>query len=234
MNEDGGSMTGHSRRTRAERLREALADDILTGRLPPGARLDETVLAERFGVSRTPVREALKQLAATGLVALQPHKGAVAAAPGPERLIEMFEALAELESTCARLAAIKMSAPERRRLEAMHDMLQEPVMAGDCERYHGLNREFHALVHVGSHNGVLAEIADGLRLRLGPFSRAQFRNPGRLAQSHAEHHAVVTAILRGAGGDAGEAMRRHILTIRVALAECVGVPDRLGQAARSG
>src|SRR5881628_1286005 len=81
--------------TRAEELRLQLADEIVRGALPPGAALDETDIARRFNVSRTPVREALRQLVASGLVEARAHRGAVVAQPSLDRLTEMFEAMAE-------------------------------------------------------------------------------------------------------------------------------------------
>jgi len=108
-----------TRVTRAEELRLQLADEIVRGALAPGAPLDETDIARRFNVSRTPVREALRQLAASGLVEARAHRGAVVARPSLERLNGMFEAMAELEALCAGLAAERMPAIERARLEAM-------------------------------------------------------------------------------------------------------------------
>src|ERR1700726_5318277 len=94
--------------TRAEGLRLQLADEIVRGALPPGAALDETDIARRFSVSRTPVREALRQLVASGLVEARAHRGAVVAQPSIDRLTGMFEAMAELEAIWAGLAAERM------------------------------------------------------------------------------------------------------------------------------
>src|SRR3982750_1425950 len=109
--------------TRAEELRLQLADEIVRGVLPPGAALDETDIARRFSVSRTPVREALRQLVASGLVEARPHRGAVVAQPSPDRLTEMFEAMAELEALCAGLAAERMPPGDRQRLGGLHEGL---------------------------------------------------------------------------------------------------------------
>src|ERR1700749_1078631 len=95
--------------TRAEELRLQLADEIVRGALAPGSPLDETEIARRFNVSRTPVREALRQLAASGLVDARAHRGAVVARPSLERRTGMFEAMAELEALCASLAAQRVS-----------------------------------------------------------------------------------------------------------------------------
>src|ERR1700743_3981790 len=108
--------------TRAEELRLQLADEIVRGALPPGAALDETDISERFKVSRTPVREALRQLAASGLIDARAHRGAVVAWPSIERLSGMFEAMAELEALCAGLAAERMPPAERGQLEGVHEV----------------------------------------------------------------------------------------------------------------
>jgi DNA-binding GntR family transcriptional regulator len=203
-----------ARTTRADVVRQSLADDIITGRLAAGARLDEASLARRFGVSRTPVREALRELAATGLVRMQAHRGAVAATIGEERLQELFDALAEMEGICARLSAANMTSADRRSLEALHARCGELVRSGDAELYHAANAEFHVAIRSGCRNAVLQEMTADLRRRFAPLSLAQFRGPGRLAQSYAEHHVIVAAILRGEGERAYQATRTHLLSVR--------------------
>src|ERR1700719_2061340 len=116
--------------TRAEELRLQLADEIVRGVLPPGAALDESDIARRFSVSRTPVREALRQLVASGLVEARAHRGAVVAQPSIDRLTGMFEAMAELEALCAGLAAERMMPAERYQLEAIHEELRGLSYAG--------------------------------------------------------------------------------------------------------
>ena len=129
--------------TRAEELRLQLADEIVRGALPPGAALDETDIARRFNVSRTPVREALRQLVASGLVDARAHRGALVARPSIERLTGMFEAMAELEALCAGLAAERMTPAERHRLEAVHMELRVLSHAGNPDRFHEVNERFH-------------------------------------------------------------------------------------------
>lgn len=201
------------RRTLADELRLALADDIVRGLITPGAALDETELARRFGVSRTPVREAIRQLGASGLVEVRAHRGAVVARPSEERLIGMFEAMAELEALCAGLAAERMNAAERDLLEAAHEELRALIHGGDPQRYHEVNEAFHAAIYAGAHNSYLADMTYATRKRVQPFRRAQFRNLGRLAKSHLEHDRVVVAILRGDRVAAAAAMRLHIMTV---------------------
>lgn len=202
------------RKTLAEEIRLQLADDIVRGALPPGATLDETELAQRFNVSRTPVREAIRQLSASGLVETRPHRGSVVARPDTAELTGMFEAMAELEGLCAGIAAERMTAAERRILEASHEDLRMLISTGDPQHYHEINEAFHSTIYAGTHNTYLAEITQATRVRVQPFRRAQFRNLGRLAKSHVEHDRVVTAIARGDRDGATKAMREHIMTVR--------------------
>ena len=200
--------------TRAEELRLQLADEIVRGTLRPGAPLDETDIARRFNVSRTPVREALRQLVASGLVEARPHRGAVVARPSIERLTGMFEAMAELEALCAGLAAERMTPIERYRLETVHEELRLLSHAGNPDRFHEVNERFHNTIYAGSRNAYIAEMTLSTRVRVQPFRRAQFRNLGRLANSHAEHDRVVVAIMRGDKAGAAAAMRAHIELVR--------------------
>jgi DNA-binding GntR family transcriptional regulator len=200
--------------TRAEELRLQLADDIVRGALAPGSALDETEIARRFNVSRTPVREALRQLVASGLVDSRAHRGAVVARPSIDRLTGMFEAMAELEAICAGLAAERMPPAERHGLEAIHEELRLLSHAGNPDRFHEVNERFHNAIYAGSQNGYIAEMTLATRVRVQPFRRAQFRNLGRLAKSQAEHDRVVVAIMRGDRVGAAGAMRAHIELVR--------------------
>lgn len=196
--------------THGERLRIEIADKILCGDLIPGTSLDETTLAERYGVSRTPVREALRELAAAGLVVHRPHRGAVVAAVTEDRLLEMFQVMADLESLCAGYAAGSITPSERQKLVDLHVEAKELVRMGDLEAYTEANDVFHSFIYETSHNGFLAETALNVRRRVAPFRRAQFRTLGRLAVSHEEHDRVVQAILRGDKDAAAREMRAHL------------------------
>lgn len=194
--------------TRAEELRKLLADEIVRGVRAPGSVLDETKIAHQFRVSRTPVREALRQLIASGLVDARAHRRAAVARPSLERLTGMFEAMAELEATCAGFAAERMLASDRRALETIHEQLRMLSREGNPDRFREFNERFHNAIYAGSQNNYIAEITLATRARVQPFRRAQFRNLGRLAKSHAEHDRVVTAINRGDRAGAAAAMRR--------------------------
>jgi len=203
--------------TLTERLAAAIADGILNGTLKPGLRLDEVGLAQQHGVSRTPVREALRQLTASGLIDMRPRKGAIVSKATPEQIESLFVAMAEMEATCARLAAMSMTPIERRRLQARHEAMAALAAAGNTDAYSDANVAFHSAIYVGCHNAPLAEYALGLRRRVGPFRRAQFKIEGRLMRSSREHDAVVRAILSGDAAAAHAAMLHHVSLVEDAF-----------------
>jgi DNA-binding GntR family transcriptional regulator len=196
--------------TQADRLAEAIVGAVLSGEFQPGLRLDEGMLAVRYGVSRTPVREALRQLASTGLIEIKPRRGATVASATSAQLETLFGAMAEIEATCARLAAMSMTPIERRRLQSHHETMAAIALRDDPDAYAAANVSFHTLIYLGARNDILSDFATGLRRRLAPFRRAQFRTEGRTARSHAEHASVLKAILAGDAATAHAAMFHHM------------------------
>lgn len=212
--------------TKAQAIHQAIADDIVHGRLPPGAPLDETSIAEAFGVSRTPIREALRHLEAIGLVEARARRSAVVASVGDEQLDDMFAVMAELEALCSRWSALTMTAGERRGLEAIQEASGRLVVAGDREAYIEANNQFHEAIYRGAHNGFLQDLTLSVRQRLAPFRRAQFETLGRLAVSHREHGRVTTAILRGDAESAAREMRTHLAVVRNRVDEVTHMGQR--------
>lgn len=196
--------------TQAERLADQIAAAVISGEFRPGFRLDEHMLAERFGVSRTPVREALRQLAATGLIEIKPRRSATVASATSAQLETLFGAMAEIEATCSRLAAMSMTPIERRRLQSLHESMAEIAARNDSDEFAAANLTFHTLIYAGAHNDIIAEFATSLRRRLAPFRKAQFRTEGRLPRSQEEHGNVVRAILAGDALTAHSAMFNHM------------------------
>ena len=184
--------------TLTEKLATAIADGILDGTFKPGTQLDEVSLAHQHGVSRTPVREALRQLTTSGLIDMRPRRGAVVSKATHEQVESLFVAMAEMEATCARLCALSMTPVERRRLQARHEAMTGAGRRRRSRRLFrtptspSIRRSMPARTTLS-----LAEFAMGLRRRVGPFRRAQFRMEGRLTRSNQEHDAVVRAILAG-------------------------------------
>lgn len=193
------------------RLREALEEDIVSGRLRPGQRLDEASLAERFGVSRTPIREALIQLSASGLIDMRPRRGAYVALLGPRELVESFELMAEIEASCARLAAQRLGAADRAAINEAHAACCEAVAAGDDDAYYPANARFHAAIYAATGNRVLRAEAIRLQTALQPYRRLQLKVPRRITASLAEHEAILQALLAGDGVSAAERIRAHVL-----------------------
>ena len=192
-------------------LREKIEEQIAPGAQPPGSALDEATLVEQHGVSRTPVREALIQLAAEGLIEIRPRRGAVVTSIGPTRLSEMFEVMAELEAMCARLAARRMTEAERRALLAAHQACEAARAQDDSDAYFYCNEDFHAAIYAGSHNTFLIEQAQALQRRLRPYRRLQLRVRNRMGVSFTEHQSVVQAITSGDAEAAALALRSHVV-----------------------
>ena len=214
--------------TTVDKLADDLAEAILSGEFAPGTRLDEQLLAQRYAVSRTPVREALRQLATTGLIEIRPRRSAVVASVTPAQLEDLFVAMGELEATCARLAALSMGPTERRGLQALHDQMKGIAARNDPAGFADANHNLHTMIYKGAHNAVLAETAASIRRRLAPFRRAQFHLEGRLPRSLAEHDAVVSAIVRGDAAAAHAAMLHHVTLVEQSFEElCAGQPHEL-------
>jgi DNA-binding GntR family transcriptional regulator len=197
--------------TRTQALREAIEDKIATGAFPPGMRLDESELTQQFGVSRTPLREALIQLSSMGIVSIRPRRGAVVADVTAQRLLEMFEVMAELEAMCARLAARRMNEADQQELLSAHRACEAACLAADPDEYYHKNEHFHHVIYRASHSGFLVEQAMALQRRLRPYRRLQLRVRNRMSASFNEHTQVVEALLRGDPGAAAEALRQHIV-----------------------
>jgi DNA-binding GntR family transcriptional regulator len=203
--------------TATERVRTTLADEIVRGDIGPGVPLDEASIAERFEVSRTPVREAIRQLEAIGFAEARPHRGAVVPHFTPEKLNEIFAVMAEMEALCAKLAAVHSTRAEREKLEAVHATCREAARGGDIGAYYEMNLQVHDAIYAMSHNGFLAEVTLGVRNRVAPFRKAQFHSLGRLLESVAEHEVVVNAIAAGDAEGAAAAMRDHLKIVRASV-----------------
>ncbi len=196
---------------RSEQMGDQIEERIVTGVYPPGMRLDETELANSFGVSRTPIRVALSQLASAGLVEIRPRRGAIVAEIAQNRLYEMFEVMAELEAMCGRLAARRITHPEQQALMAAHQACEAAQKANDPDSYYQLNEQFHQLLYAASHNGFLEEQANALGKRLRPYRRLQLRVRDRMNSSFAEHAGIVEAILAQDGNLAATRITAHVV-----------------------
>lgn len=194
----------------ADRIRESLEDRIVQGEFQKGERLDEVRLATGFGVSRTPMREALQMLAGSGLVELIPRRGAYVRHPGIVELVEMFEVMAELESLCGRLAAKRISPGELAELTIAAQACERSLEKQDPDAYYHDNERFHLLIYQAGGNRFLESEAMRLNKRLRPFRRIQLRASERMAQSMAEHTVILKALGEGDAAAAADALRNHV------------------------
>lgn len=207
------AAAGHSpslgKTGRALDIRLTLQDEIESGLLFPGTALDEKLLCERFGVSRTPVREALQQLAARELVTIEPHMGARVARLSIVEVRAILEYLSEMEALCAKLAARRVDPALRAALQAALSQCQQADMFTG-EGWAQANAAFHEAIYTGSHSTYLAEqIRKGRRL-LHRYRAHEYQSPERIRQSVLDHEKIAAAIMAGHEGAAAEAMLNHL------------------------
>lgn len=196
--------------TRTEALRRSLEALIVKGDLRPGERLDEAELADRFKVSRTPVREALHALAASGLVEMRQRQGAIVSMISIATLLDMFQMMAGLEGLCASFAARRATLPQRQKLHDTHAAMVKVYESGDPEAFYEANREFHEAVYTAANSEFVAEQTLALRNRVSPYRRYVTFQPGRMAATIGEHERVLNAIAAANGAEAQAAMADHV------------------------
>jgi DNA-binding GntR family transcriptional regulator len=193
----------------AEGIMQALTREVAEGDLAPGAKLDEQSLATRFGVSRTPVREAIRMMAANGLLDNRGRRGVYVTQISPEELAEMFEAMTEIEALCAMLAAHRMSLFERLQLEEAHRQCRLACEANDPRAYIRCNDSFHETIYRGTHNRYIADMARNFRFRTAPFRNVRFADAESLSASYEAHTQIVKSINSSQSNDAYAVMRTH-------------------------
>jgi DNA-binding GntR family transcriptional regulator len=194
----------------ADSVRERIEQMIVTGEFADGERLDEVKLAEQFGVSRTPLREAFQSLAASGLLTLEARRGAFIRHPDFVELVEMFEVMAEIEAMCGFRAARHVTESQMVAIGKTIENCETAISAGDFDEYYRENEKFHHLVYEASGNRFLAREAVRLHKRLQPYRRLQLRANGRMPQSMREHRDVFAALERNDPKATAAALRQHV------------------------
>jgi len=195
----------------ADKLIKQLKQEISDGVLAPGDSLEEAALADRFGVSRTPIREALRSLMDLGLLEARSRKGAVVRILDVKELMELFEVAAEMEGMACRLAASQLT---EQQASVIEDGLQHCLAAAgknDIQEYTAANLEFHQAIHDACDNRWLVDQLNQISLRINPYRLMPYEIRGRIAQSAQEHKVIAAAILTGDGNTACELMRDHML-----------------------
>lgn len=208
-------MSPVERRTLAQQVYEALRDDIRADRLPPGMELSEGALAESLGVSRGPVREALRWLGADGLVVVRPRRGAVVASLSKREFLEAYQVREALEVHAARLAVPRMSADDVAAAERLIELQRELVQVDDVDGFFKLNEEFHGLLVAASGNTRLIDLHTQVISTMERYRKRSLVLRGNMADSVEEHAAIIEAARSG-----------DVETTARLISEHVGVPQR--------
>ena len=206
-----------------EEVAERLRLRIYAHELPPGAWIDEQAIADEFGISRTPMREALKVLAAEGLVRLEPRRGCYVAELSEQDLDEIFPVMALLEGRAASEAAAKLTDADVARLAALPAALEKYAAANDADRFFEANQAFHSALQEIAGNRWLKQMIDDARKVIKLTRRDSLRLEGRLKQSLAEHRVILEALRARDPEAAARAMHDHLLSGRAALAKLLTV-----------
>lgn len=191
-------------------IANALEKDILGGQVATGELVNEVALAARFGVSRTPVREALLSLASSGLVELQPGRGAVVVGVSLQQVFESYEVLATLSGLAAELAATRMSALERAQLLSIHEEMGKCRDANRRDAYVQLDGQFHEAIVKGAGNAVLAQQVAACTRTIAAVRHASMESHASLDSMYDEHVQVVDAIGSRDVEAARRAMTAHL------------------------
>ncbi len=194
----------------ADEAYQALHQRIVRGQLAPDTPLMEPALCEELGISRTPLREALRRLASEGLVVMPRNRRARVTPIDAQELEHLFEVEAGLEGLAAGLAASRMTNTELKRLESLQERLERLLVKGDRNAYFELNQRIHGLIVAGAKNPVLEETHRGL---LGRLERARYLaldRMGRWEESTDEHRAILEALTDRDGERAGRLLAEHV------------------------
>jgi DNA-binding GntR family transcriptional regulator len=198
------------RESTGQRIESALLDDIAAGQLEPGERLDETKLAERFGVSRTPVREALSRLTAQGVLVTGEKRGVRVAQYSREELAQMFEAMQEIESFCARLANQRLTLLGRSEIETAQADCATAASKNDRLGYIKANEALHMAIYRATDNRYIRELASDFRRKTGPFRAKKLQTQEDMLASVANHVDLLATIFSGDSQLAVDGMRKHM------------------------
>jgi DNA-binding GntR family transcriptional regulator len=198
--------------TLREIILETIRDAILKGTMKPGERVSEPDLAERFGISRTPIREAFRQLESEGYLEVVPRKGAVVASLSERDIEEFYAIKIILEGFAARMAAEKLTEKDIDRLESINERLQQLAKEGDVKSFFRVHNEFHEVFIKASGNEKLLEMINQLVMRFKRLRLASLSQPGRMEISVEEHRNMIQAFKKH-DGDRADSLVRHAATI---------------------
>ena len=195
-----------------EEIANNLRELIMSGELQEGDKIKEDELCSSMGISKTPLREALRVLSVEGLIQLVPNRGSFVSTPTFEEIREMFDVMSVLEGICARAAAEKMSAKDLATLEKLHTKLEKNFKRRAQREYIRINNQFHAFVQELAGNRTLNQIVNGLRQKILLYRYQSLNLPERFEQSIQEHRDLIEAFRKKDSKKAETLMRRHLKT----------------------
>lgn len=208
-----------------QQVAERLRNRIFAHELPPGTWIDEQALAASYGISRTPLREALKVLVSEGLVTLKPRRGCYVTELSPRDLDELFQVIALLEGRSAFEATSRAKATDIEKLAAIHERLEEAAARNDIEAFFEANQDFHTAIQELAGNRWQLQVIHDLRKVLKLSRHLSLFMDGRVEQSLDEHRAIMAAIRKLDPETAEALMREHLLSGRQALAGQPHLPN---------
>lgn len=218
-----------TRRSIPDEIAVSLRERILAGEFRAGEQLRQDALAGDYGVSRIPVREALRRLEAEGLVVLEPHKGAVVAGLEPAEIRELFEMRAVLEAELIRLAVPRLTAADVAEATAALRAYEAGLAAGQVGDWGALNWRFHAALYRAAGRPRWLEALRDLNARTDRFIRLQLALTGALDRARSEHQAILTLARAGEADDAAALVRRHIHEAGEALSAALALDQQAAE-----
>ncbi|MEO0327270.1 MAG: GntR family transcriptional regulator [Pseudomonadota bacterium] len=195
----------------ADMVVNVIKGEIAKGLLRPGDQLEEAALAERFGISRTPVREAVRSMVDCGLLETRSRKGAFVRCLSAKEVIDLFEVAAELEAMACRTAAVSLTTAHANAIEAANQKCAKAAIANNVQEYAGANLAFHRAIHHAAGNLALLEQLQQIELRINAYRSLPYDIRGRLEKSSAEHTEIATAILSNESELARDLMHDHMM-----------------------
>ncbi|MEQ3727375.1 MAG: GntR family transcriptional regulator [Tateyamaria sp.] len=195
----------------SDTLIEQIKHDIFSGLLKPGDQLEEADLAHRFGVSRTPIREAIRSMVDCGLLETRPRKGAIVRVLSAKELNDLFEVAAELEGMACRLASEMLTQTAKKAIRNGLDQCKAASGLQDIPAYASANLAFHSAIHQASGNNWLIEQLEQIQSRINVYRLMPYEVVGRLETSLKEHNDICQAIFDGEGERANVLMRDHMM-----------------------
>jgi DNA-binding GntR family transcriptional regulator len=198
------------KKTLHEEIANNLKELIMSGELQEGDKIKEDELCSSMGISKTPLREALRVLSVEGLIKLVPNRGSFVSTPTFEEIREMFDVMSVLEGICARAAVKKMSAKDLAALEKLHDKLEKNFKRRAQREYIRINNQFHAFVQELAGNRTLNQIVNGLRQKILLYRYQSLNLPERFEQSIQEHRDLIKAFRKKDSKKVETLMRRHL------------------------